>query len=136
MADYVITGADVRPAAGAAEQKIILGETLGSGVPIYKKSTDKKAYKADANASKEAATVIGITTTGGVAGQTALYLPSGNRITLSAVMAVGDIVHLSAAAGGMGPDAPASGSWVTVLGVAESTSVLNINIFNSGIQKA
>lgn len=133
MADLALV--DTATVPGGTEQKIVAGEALVAGTPIYKKAADKKAYKADANATVDTANCIGVTTNNAAAGQTVSYLPNGNDITVSAVMTVGVVYAVSAAAGKICPVADlVSGCWVTILGVAKTTSLLPLRINATGVQ--
>lgn len=132
MADLAITDTAVIP--GGSELKITAGEAIVAGTPIYKKAADKRAWKADANVSAATAECIGFATSNAAAGQTLNYQKDGD-LTMNAVLTAGGIYILSATAGKVCPVADlASGSYVTTLGTAKSTTVLTLGIVVSGVQ--
>jgi hypothetical protein len=79
---------------------------------------------------------VGITLNSGAAGQPASYLTSG-PITIGATVAVGTIYAISNTSGliALASD-NASGDFITTLGVATSTTVLNVKIQVSGVAHA
>lgn len=133
-ADITITAANVIPGAGATYHEGTAGATITAGQPVYLDSADGKLKLADANAaSADAATVKGIALQGASAGQPLKTQTSG-PITIGATVTQGTIYVLSATAGGIAPAADlATGHRVTVLGVATSASVLQLQITSSGV---
>lgn len=128
-----ITASSVIKGTGARTSKGTAGATITAGVPLCKNPTGGKLEAADANgASAYMKVVIGISLHGASDGQPLEYIIGGN-LTINAVMTPGTIYVLSATAGGIdAASALASGHTVDVLGVATSTTNLNLNIFNSG----
>lgn len=133
MADLAITDTAVIPSG--AEQKLKAGEAITAGMPIYKKTADSKAYKADANVTVAEADVIGVATNNAAPGQTVNYLQTGNDLTMNAVLTPGAIYILSATAGKICPTADlVTGMFVTAIGVAKTSTVLTLAINASGVQ--
>jgi len=134
MADLTQTAANVKIGAGAVVEAVTCGETVTQGQPAYKKSADNEHYKADASTEAEAE-AVGIFVTPNVDGQPALIQKSG-QIDLGATLVVGEVYVVSATAGGIAPESDlGSGHFPTVLGIAISTSLLQLNIQAGGVAK-
>lgn len=136
MADYSITAANVAKVSGDSET-ITAGEALTAGQAVYVNASDGKIYKADANATgKDAA--VGIALNAASAGQPVTVQKTGS-ITFGGSGAVGDIVCLSATAGGMCPSGDlTTGDKVTPIGVlltATSLVILLGGPYSSGATK-
>lgn len=134
MANLSITAANVIAASTASQASAIAGETITAGQPVYVSSGT--AYKADRNASQTAARVNGIALHGSLAGQPLAYCTAG-ALTLGSVMVAGTTYALSDTAGSICPYADitngaSSGTdYVSILGVASSSSVLQVSITNT-----
>ena len=105
-------------------------------MPVYADAADSNKLKpARANAAGTA-TVAGIALTGSSSGQPITYQSSGN-INLGATLVVGEIYCLSDAVAGQNVPYGDLGAadYVTSLGIAISTSLLQLDINNSGIAK-
>lgn len=110
------------------------GETVTAGQPVYLKASDSKYYKADANASAEAAGAVAIMLHGADAGQP-IKAQSGGDITIGAgaAPAVGTIYVVSGTAGGIAPSADiATGWYVTILGVGAASNIIKMKVYASG----
>lgn len=137
MVDVSITAANVVPATdgtpsygrGQAGAAITAGQWLYLDTNV----TPNTLKLADADLSTAAATVVGVAVGGADIGQQITYQKSG-RITAGGTLTKGLIYCLSNTAGGIMPSADlSSAEHTSILGVAESASVLKINIFNSGV---
>jgi len=104
-------------------------ETITVGDPTYATGTDSKYGVADASDGTKA-TLAGVAV---FACATNGYFMNweGGSIDLGVTLTKGSIVRLSAT--GITHDATASGSYVSELGVAESTSVLPMDLRNTGV---
>lgn len=134
MADISITAANVLASANAKTATGIYGETVVAGKALYMNSSDKRLYLADANASPATADCVGIALNGGGAGQPAIYVEEdpdftpGGTLSLS-VAADSGVYVLSGTAGGIAPmDDLAAAMYPVVLGVAKSTTKMNLKI--------
>ena len=114
------------------------GETITAGMPVYRDVADSnklKKCKADA-----AGTVNcdGIALNGASDDQPLTYLRTGFNINLGATLAVGQTYCVSDLTAGKIVPIPDLGSadYVTLLGVALSTSILKLQILNSATAKA
>lgn len=136
MADLTITAADVKKTDSTLIAEGIAGGTVTAGQPVYKDSTASNKLKAaDADVLASAA-AVGIALHGASADQPLKYAIGGN-LTLSAVMTAGAVYVVSANAGGIAPVADlGSGDYVTLLGIATSTTNLKLSISVSATAKA
>lgn len=132
MADLTITAANV----GVGDQTTItrlvqVGEAVTQGQPLYQLASDGKYYEADANdAAKDAAEGIAITSasTNGYA-----IMATKNKVNLGATLTVGTIYVVSDTVGGIMPAADLfTGDYVTILGVASTAALLDLQITVSG----
>ena len=138
MADVSVTAADVAPGTGAQLLSATAGATLTAGQTIYLDSTDSSRAKlADANDGAAKAEVAGLTVNGAASGQPVKYQKTGNITPGSTSLTVGQTYINSTNAGGIAPISDlASGSYVSILGVATSVSNLKLGILNSGTTRA
>ncbi len=136
MADVTVTAANVKPVGTSRTvQTVLLGETVTQGQPLYLKAADSKYWKADADTLAEAA-AAGIAITPGVADDYAIMLTAGT-INMGGTLAVGQVYVVSVNAGGVAPYSDlGSGDYVTILGVATTTAILNVDLNATGIAKA
>lgn len=136
MADLSQTAASVIAGPNARRiLSVVLAETVTAGMPAYK-TTSGTFGKADGNVAAKAV-LVGYFEQGGSAGQRVNVVTQDDAANLGITFAVGDIVVLSAAAGMWAPAADeASGSYVTVAGVATSTTTLNFQPVGTTAVKA
>jgi hypothetical protein len=134
MADLTITAASVLAGNGAKTENGTLGAAATAGQVLYKAAADGKWYLADNNAaSAEVRTPKGIALNGGAANQPVRVLLSG-LVTIGATMTAGVAYYLSDTAGGICPVADlGSGEYPSIVGIATSTTVLNVNFQSSGV---
>jgi hypothetical protein len=134
MATLTIIPADVQAGAGATVKTGTAGATITAGQVLYKDTEDDNTLKlADANGAALLRVVAGISLHGSLAGQPIDYITKGAAFEPGATLVVGTAYMLAAdVPGGIAPIADAaSGDFVTVIGVASSTSVLNITGFTA-----
>jgi len=119
--------------AGTNFKTAIAGATLIQGDVIYLDSTDSnKAKLADASAAATA-TVAGICVTPSLSGQPVLYT-AVDTIAIGATVATGEMYVLSATAGKIAPLADlVSTNIVSIIGIASSTTEIDIQLQNTGI---
>lgn len=135
MADLTITAADVQTTTSTRTWQGIAGATVTAGQPVYADAADSNKYKpADADASATAA-AVGVAVHGAAAGQPLIVAQYGS-LTLSAVMTAGEVYCVSTTAGGIAPVGDlTTGNYVTVLGVATTTSNLKLGLNASATAK-
>lgn len=135
MADLSITAANVQKSSTSQVQSGKAGETITAGQSVYLKASDTSIYKADNNVDAATAAAVGVSLNGAAAGQPINYTTSG-PYTAGGTLVVGETYIVSSTAGGIAPIADISTNYVTILGVAISASLLQLNINVSGIQHA
>lgn len=137
MANLTQTAANVKiGGANTVITKVQYGENITQGQLLYKKSADGKYYKADANVSAEAAAASGIAMTPGATDGYGVMASSG-LVDLGATLTLGETYYVSDTAGAIMPAADVStGEYVTQLGIATTTALLQLTILASGVQRA
>jgi hypothetical protein len=133
MAAITITAANVAPSGTSYNTETgTAGASITAGQPLYKDTGDANKLKlADANASSLTATVAGIALHAAASGQPITYQNSGS-ISIGATVVAGTIYVAGATAGEINPASDLTTGWRTsILGVATSSSVIRLNIFNS-----
>lgn len=133
MADISVTAASVVPDANAViVYNGVAGATITAGQTLYIDAADSNKLKlADADAAGKTSPA-GIALNGASAGQPVAYLTEG-LLTFNAVLTAGLLYVLSDTAGGIMPAADLeAGDTGVFLGIATSTTVLNVKIIAGG----
>ena len=132
MADVAITEADVQPGSSQPTVTGVAGEDITAGQLLYKDANDNGELKlAQHDGSLAEAELVGVALHTAKSGQPITYQTSGNY-TCGGTVVAGTTYVASATPGGLAPQADAgTGDYVSVLGVAISTTVILINITNS-----
>lgn len=133
-ADISITAANVVAGADAVIQGGSAGEAITAGQFVYKASATGLWMKADADsATAEARVPRGVALNGASTSQPLQVATSGD-VTIGGTLTAGVAYYLSGTAGGICPVADVgTGEYATVLGIAESASVLHVTIIASGV---
>jgi hypothetical protein len=135
MANLSITAANVVPVDGYGFVDTVAGATITRGTPCYESATNGQSLICDANDTALKATVKGIALQDAAAGQPLRLMVSGN-LGLGAILTVGTVYCLSATAGAICPYADlTTNDYVTILGVATTTSNLQVRLVSAGIAK-
>jgi hypothetical protein len=135
MAELSQTPGSVAVTSGEV-QDIVFGGTITAGMPLYR-DTDS-LYKAADNTSAAKAAVKGIAINGGASGQPGRMVKPGTPeqpaiINLGATLSLAKAYALGATAGSIMPvDDITNTVYVTTLGAASSTSLLNFSVSASG----
>lgn len=134
MTDLVITPANVLAGANAVISHGTAGVTVTAGQVVYRDPADRLYKLADDNSATAAARAPKAFALNGAAnGQPLAVLEEGD-ITLGAVLTAGVAYYLSDTPGGICPVADlATGEYPTILGIAKSTTVLAVDIQQSGV---
>jgi hypothetical protein len=134
MADLTVTPASVIPGANAViERSGTAGATITAGQVVYFDDTTGKYKLADSDGAAALRSPRGFALNGASDGQP-LAVHTKGKLTIGATMTAGLAYYLSKTAGGICPVADiASGGYATVLGIASSTTVLEVNITESGV---
>lgn len=134
MADLVITAANVRAGTGARVVLGTAGATITAGKAVYLDSADSEYKLADCDSATAAIrSPAGIALNGASDGQPLVVLEEG-PITIGATMTAGIAYYLSPTAGGICPVADVlAGDYPVILGIATSTTVLEVSIQEAGV---
>jgi hypothetical protein len=137
MTDISITAANVVAGAGAAISNGIAGATITAGAAVYlDAATTGKWQLADSDAASAAArgqSKIGIALNGAALNQPIAVQTEG-KITIGGTLVAGTVYVLSDEPGGICPQEDlGEGDYVTIVGVAESTSILALAFKYSGV---
>lgn len=133
-ADLSITAASVVAGAGARKVTGTCGATITAGQVVYFDSTTSSYKLADSNSATAAVrSPDAIALSGCATGQPVTVLERG-PITIGATMTAGVVYYLSDTPGGISPVADlASGEYPTIVGIATSTTVLDVSFHESGV---
>lgn len=134
MADLTITSASVLAGSGARRVIGTAGASVTAGQVVYLDSATATYKLADNNsATAEVRAPAGIALHAAASGQPLAVHTSG-PITIGAALTAGVAYYLSDTPGGICPVADlASGEYPTILGIATSTTVLNVAIQSAGV---
>jgi hypothetical protein len=134
MADLTITAANVVAGAGAVTEDRVALAAVTAGQVVYADDVTGNVGLADNNSGTAQIRVVrGIALHAAAIGQPVKVHRSG-PLTIGATMTAGVAYYLSATPGGICPVADLStGMFPTILGIATSTTVLNVNIQAAGV---
>jgi|688.fasta_scaffold195813_2 hypothetical protein len=137
MADISKTLANV--SIGEEGVQFVIGQagaSVSQGEPVYLASGDGKYYKTDANDGVAKAAAVGIALLPAATNGYFLIQTAG-LINLGATLVQGTSYYVSTTAGGICLESDlASGNFTTFLGIATSTSLLELDITVSGVARA
>ena len=133
MADLTVTATSVLFTSG---NKLtgVAGEALTAGQSVYLKASDGKIWKAQADGTAAEADAVGIALHAAGAGQPITYAGHGSVINIGATTAKTTTYMVSAAAGGVAPQADLTAAQLIVrLGYATATDgTFVVDIKNTG----
>lgn len=134
MADLTITAGSVLPGANAVIERGTAGASVTAGQVVYLEAATTTYKLADSDSgTAEVRSPRGIALHAASSGQPLAVQTSGS-ITIGATGTSGLAYYLSKTAGGICPVADiATGGYATVLGIMTSTTVLKLNITESGV---
>lgn len=134
MTDLSITAASVVSGSAARRSLGTAGATITAGKAVYLDPDDNKYRLADCDSLTAAVrSPAGIALNGASDGQP-LVVHEDGLITIGATMTAGIAYYLSPTAGGICPVADVlSGDHTVIIGMATSTTVLDVNIQESGV---
>ncbi len=131
MSDLVITAANVQRVSGTVRAGAA-GVALAAGQMVYKDAADGKLKLADSDAAAALRECVGMMLNSGANGHPVDIMDDG-VVTLGAILTPGVIYVLSDTPGGIMPAADLeTGDYVTIVGVAVSTTQLKLKIWNTG----
>jgi hypothetical protein len=134
MADLVITAASVLSGAGALVAHGTAGAALTAGQVVYLDEATSTYKLSDSNSATAAVRdVDGIALHAAASGQP-IAVHTRGPITIGATLVAGQTYAASETPGGIQPVADlGSGEYPTILGMATSTTVLNVKIQTAGV---
>lgn len=134
MSDLVITAANVVAGSGSRQEAGVAGASVTAGQVVYEDTATDSVKLADNNSATAAArSPKGIALHAAAAGQPLAYL-KGGRITIGATLTPGVAYYLSDTPGGICPVADlATGEYPTIIGLAVSTTVLDVKFHEAGV---
>jgi len=136
MAAIAVTATSVIADASASVMNVTAGSTVTAGQPVYKDETDgNKEYKPSLNDTAPHALCAGIALNGASDGQPLKILTAGDlTMTTTPAMTPGVAYYVGDAGGAISPVGDMTiGEFITVLGIAESATVLKVKINVSGV---
>ena len=134
MADLTITAANVVAGSGAKITHGTAGASVTAGQPVYLDSATSTYKLADCDSATAAVrSPDGVALHASSSGQPLAIAESG-PVTIGATLTAGVAYYLSATAGGICPVADlTTGDYPVILGIATSTTVLNLKIQEAGV---
>jgi hypothetical protein len=133
MSDISITAANVVAISDDIAHGTA-GATITAGQVVYKDPVTGKYLLADNNSATVAARTPGGVALHGASLNQPLAVQKSGDITIGGTLTAGVAVYLSGTPGGICPVADlTTGMYPTILGIAESATVLRLNIQPSGV---
>tara|TARA_R110002167_G_scaffold70512_5_gene199038 strand:- start:52 stop:462 length:411 start_codon:yes stop_codon:yes gene_type:complete len=134
MTDLSITAANVLSGAGSLTENGVAGDTITQGKPVYLDTADSEYKLADSDSAAALARVPrGIALNSAADGQP-LTIHRKGPLTIGATLTAGVAYYLSDEPGGICPVGDLeSGDYTCIIGIAISTTVLDVNIQASGV---
>lgn len=134
MANLVITAANVQPIDGTVIKTATAQVAILAGQYIQRDPITRKMVLGDANVPVASIENSGIALNSAAVGQPVSYAAPGGGVALGAVLAVGRIYVLSATPGAIAPAADlVNGDIAVVLGIARTTSILDLQTQTNGV---
>jgi len=132
MANLAPTAASVIAAAGARVKDVVAGETITAGMVVYKKTADGSKYWKAINDDETSAAAEGIAINGASRNQP-MRICTGGNINPGATVVLALPYTVAGTAGMLCPQADvASADYMTILGIATTTSNILLDIDVSG----
>lgn len=129
MADVNITDSAVL-GDGSDHETLPAGELMQAGDTVYKSYSTWLKGDADASLSDSAASVVrGLALNSALAIGQKVKVQKRGLLTMNAVLTQGEIYVQSGTAGKICPEADlATNDWITIIGIAQSSTVLKVGI--------
>jgi hypothetical protein len=134
MADISITAANVIAGTAARTVQGAAGATITAGQAVAYNTATKRWVLADADHATAALRIAGGIALNGAADGQPITVQTSGPITIGGTLTAGVAYYLSGTPGGICPVADVgAGENVCLLGLAASTTVLNLDIQNPGV---
>ena len=135
MVDIVVVAANVQPAASTITKNGDAGEAITAGQSVFK-AADGQIELAENDIDVASAAAIGVALADAAIGQPITYAITGD-INMGVILAIGQTYVVGAAPGGIAPEVDVTvGEFLTIIGVATTTSNLKLGILQSGVAHA
>jgi hypothetical protein len=135
MAELTITAANVKATATTSISLVQFGEAVDQGEAVYLKTSDSKYWLAN-NGAEATADVAGVALTPNIADGYGIIAKSG-QVDLGATLSVGQTYALASTSGKIELESDVgSGEYVTLLGVAATAALIDLDIVVSGTAHA
>lgn len=135
MADLTVIAANVKPGTDTVTKRGIAGEAINAGESVFVAADGGIELCENDQAALDAA-CVGVSLNDAAADQPIEYGFSGT-VNMGAILAIGQVYIVGAAPGGIAPEGDAVATeFVTVVGVATTTSLLKLGILQSGVAHA
>ncbi len=135
MTDLSVVAANVQPGASAVTKRGIAGEAITAGQSLFI-ATDGELELCENDQAVADAACVGVSLNDAAAGQPIEYAITG-EVNMGAIMTIGETYVVGAAPGGIAPETDVIASeFLTVIGVATTTSNLKMGILQSGVAHA
>lgn len=139
MADITITAGNVAPTGTYTKKLAQFGEAVTGGQVTYLKSADSKYWKAqcDGTAEEAGSNELGIVLCASASANQFGAILTGGTITIGGTVVAGKAYYVSAAAGGICPEADlVTGNYTSQVGIATTSAILNISFNATGVARA
>lgn len=135
MVDLVVVAANVKPASSTVTKKGIAGEAISAGQGVFK-ATDGQIELAENDLTAADAAAVGVALNDAALDQPIEYAITGD-INMGVILSIGQTYVVGAGPGGIAPEVDViAGEFLTVIGVATTTSNLKLGILQSGVAHA
>lgn len=127
----------IRETSSTVSRLVDCGATVALGNTLYIDTADNEHKLSDADSGAVSNTAVGVAISTGVDSGSVRIATGGNIILVGATLAVGTAYYLSDTPGGIKPASDlTTGDNVVLIGVAATTTQLNLNIKDFGITHA
>ncbi len=135
MPAITVTADNVEPTEDATSvSRFIAGEALTEGVPIYQSGTQVFKAQNDTSAKSKA---VGITISHASGAGVPIYAVTKGKYKVGGTVTKGKTYSVGDAAGDiLAEDELTTNDWVSTLGVASSSSEIDVNLVHHNIQRA
>lgn len=135
MADLTVVASNVKPGASVVTKRGIAGEVISAGESIFV-AADKTIQLCENDQAALDAACKGVSLNGAAVGQPVEYAVTGD-VDMGVILSIGQTYVVGAAPGGIAPEVDVvTGEFLTVIGVATTTSNLKLGILQSGVAHA
>ena len=132
MADLSITAANVKAGSNAIITTGRAGAAITAGQVVFRDADGKFKLGDSYSGTASVKSAVGIALNG-AANDQPLSVQTGGDITIGATLVAGTAYYLSSTPGGIQPAGDLGTEDVILIGIAKSTTVLGLKIFDTGV---